>query len=198
MTQPTPTPYAIHSQSSLIVRPAILARAEWTREPTADGRMAFRPVKDTWYGHIVRGRHAHDVVIVPMVGCPGCGGLLFLSHTEATAKVLRAVLGQRVVPVVHSIDYLGKVAPDLLCGRPRCDFHRQVYLDRWNKTKPLFALAYVNTAKGNRIEIAYSHSVDEKEARFHLGMGPYRVIGGGPAIGFFVDEKTGRITAEAG
>lgn len=107
------------------------------------------------------------------------------------------MVGQRV-PEAHAVDSLGKVSPDLVCTHGRCDFHRKVYLDRWQKTKPLFALAYVNLSKGEHgaIEIAYSHSVDVREARHHLGRGNFRVIAGGPAIGFFVDEKTGRVTAD--
>ena len=31
-------------------------------------------------------------------------------------------------------------------------------------------------------------------ARHHLGAGDFLVIGAGPAIGFYVDERTGKMT----
>ncbi len=187
----------VHTQASINVRALVLARAKWESEPAPDGRMAFRPQKGTWYGHIVRGRGPADATVVPMVSCPSCGGILFLSHSEDAAKALRRMTGMPV-PVAHRIDPYGKVSPDILCQHGRCDFHRSVYLDRWNKTKPLFAIAYVNLDKGvhGTIEIAYSHAIDAREARFHLGAGNFKVIGAGRAIGLFVNEKTGRVTAE--
>jgi len=204
MTQPA---YSVHTSASVIVRPLVLPRAKWSfdaiggvrgggdRGPGGPGELAFRPMKGTWYGHVVRGKSAHDVIVLPIIGCPTCNSPLFLAHRADTAKMLSRLM-RRPVPVVHKIDHLGKVQPDIQCGG--CGFHRKIYLDRWNKTKPLYALAYVDMRKGaeRKIEIAYSHSIDTREARFHLGPGKYDVIAGGPAIGFFVDEKTGRVTTD--
>jgi hypothetical protein len=185
----------IHSRASIDIRTVVLPRAKWESTRTADGRLALVPQKGTWHARIVRSAHASTVI--PMIGCPACGGLLLISHTEMTARELRLMTGMPV-PVAHSIDHLGRISPDILCRHGRCDFHRKVYLDRWNKTKPLYAIAYINMAAGEHgeIEIAYSHSIDVKEARMHLGFGNFKIIGAGPAIGFFLDEKTGRLTAE--
>ncbi len=195
----------IHSHASVDIRTEVIARAQWATGRSADGRVAYRPEKGTWHAHVVRGRERHDVTIVPMIACPSCNKLLMLSHSIAAAKVLRAMTGMPV-PVAHQIDSLGKVSPDIRCNHPGCGFHRKVYLDRWQKTKPLFAIAYVNLERGEhgKIEIAYSHSIDAREAVFHLGTGKHiRVIktadgrpAAGPAVGFFVDEKTGRMTAD--
>jgi hypothetical protein len=205
MTSPAPAQASatVHTHAAITIGSVVLRRAKWETARDESGRIGVAPQKGTWYGHIVRGRNKHDSIVVPMVGCPACGGALFLSHSADCAAALSLLLGIRV-PVAHRIDGLGKVSPDLLCQRQghgggQCDFHRKVYLDRWNKTKPLYAIAYVNRAaeRGRgAIEIAYSHALNAREARFHLGRGEFDVIGAGPAIGFFVDEKTGRVTVE--
>lgn len=190
--------YKVHASASIQVRALVLPRAQWETEVAMQGR-AYTPVRGTWCAHVERGRNAHDVTVVAMIACPSCGGLTYLSHSREAARILGRWMGGVQVPVAHSVDHLGKVSPDILCKHGRCDFHRTVYLDRWNKTKALFAIAYVDDRlpEGKRkIEIAYSHAVDTKEARFHLGPGKFRVIAGGPAIGFFVDVKTGRMTAD--
>ena len=187
----------VHEQASIDIRSIVLPRAVWERARTPEGLM-LKPEKGTWYAHVVRGRSAHDVTILPMIACPACGGLLYLSHTKETAKVLGAMLG-RPGPVAHSIDYLGKVSPDILCRHGRCDFHRRVVLDRWNKTKALYAVAYVDSLGGGhgRIQIDYCHAVDRKEALFHFARAKNRrLIDAGPAVGFFVNEQTGRVTAD--
>jgi hypothetical protein len=197
MTQAVTT--TVHTAASIDVRTLVLPRATWHTAPTADGRLSLQPQKGTWYGHILRGRANHDVMVVPLIACPSCNGTIVLSHTASTAKVISALHGGGLrVPIAHQIDHLGRVQPDIRCTHGSCNFHRRVYLDRWNKTKPLFAIAYVNQARGEHgeIEIAYSHAIDAREARFHLGAGNYRIIASGPAVGFFVDEKTGRMTAE--
>ena len=187
----------VHSQASIDVRTIVLPRANWERARTPQGA-ALRPQKGTWYPHVVRGRSAHDVTIVPLLGCPKCGGLLYLSHTPATAKALGVILGAEG-PVAHSIDTLGRVSPDILCRHDHCGFHRRVILDRWNKTKALYAVAYVDSSKGEhgQIQIDYCHATDRKEALFHFAKSQSRrLIDAGPAVGFFVNEKTGRVTAD--
>lgn len=196
MTASTPTA-VVHTQASLTVRAAVLPRATWETEIGGDGRMTFRPKKGTWHGHIVRGSSRFDRITVPMIACPSCAGVLFLSPSPEAARALSKMLGV-AVPQAHRIDSLGKVTPDVLCKHGRCDFHRKVYLDRYRDSKPLYACAYVNLDAGQHgaIEIAYSHARTATEARHHLGRGNYRVIGAGPAIGFFVNEQTGRVTTD--
>ena len=184
----------IHSQASIDVRAIALPRAKWEIAVSPDGRLACQPEKGTWCAHIVRGRSAHEVIVVPMIACPSCNGLLMLTPSRGAAKVATRLL-HMPVPIAHHIDHLGKVSPDIRCQHGRCSFHRKVYLDRWNKTKALFAIAYTRGAHGE-IEIAYSHAIDSREARMHLGTGDFRIIASGPAVGFFVDEKTGRMTAD--
>lgn len=189
--------YSVTAQASLDVQACVLPRAQWETSTSYDGRVSIRPEKGTWYGHVVRGTAAHDVVAIPMLDCPSCGKLLMLSHTEDAAKAIGRLFKVPSFRPVHKVNHLGKVSPDIRCMHPGCSFHRTVYLDRWLKTKPLYACAYIRTG-GKRIEIDYSHAIDRKEALFHMGFkkGEVKVIATGPAVGFFVDERTGRITAE--
>jgi hypothetical protein len=193
MNEASPS-FEIHQTASIAVRPVVLPRAYWPSSTTIGGRGVV-PQKGTWYGHVSRGTSDLSTTVVAMISCPACGGLNILTHSEAAAKAVGKMLGRPVVPVAHQIDSTGRVSPDLLCMHGSCDFHRTVYLDRWNKTKPLYAIVYTRGPHG-RIEIAYAHAVDQKEARLHLGAGDYRIIDIAPAIGFFVDEKTGRMTAD--
>lgn len=198
MTDAQTVSATISSRAAIDVRAIVLPRAGWAYD-FIGGRLAVTPQKGTWYGHVARGKSAHDVIVIPMIGCPSCGGLIFLSHTPETAKALSQMHGGVQVPIAHRIDHLGKVSPDILCKHGRCDFHRRVYLDKWNKTKALWAIAYV-TPEG-KIQIDYCHAVDRKEAAFHYagshgGRKGCRFIDAGPAVGFYVDEKTGRMTAD--
>ncbi len=178
----------IQTHASLNARPIALARATWEIEETARGR-AVRPVKATWTVQKIRG------AIVPLIGCPNCGGLTMLVTRDMVEKGVVTGVGARKV---HEIDRYGKVTPDVKCmggtspGGP-CDFHRTVYLDKWNRLKPLYAVAY--TKPGSlKIEIAYCHASNQREARIHLGHEKIRLIAIGPAVGFFVDEATGKVT----
>lgn len=188
----------VHSRASIDVRAVVLPRAGWAYE-YINGRLSVTPQRNTWYGHVIRGKAAHDFTIIPMIGCPACGGLLMLSHTPEAAKAISSLHGGVRVPVSHRIDHLGKVSPDVLCEHERCEFHRRVYLDKWNKTKALWAIAYVN--EKNEIKVDYCHAADRREAAYHYagsvsGRKGCRFIDTGPAVGFFVDERTGRITAD--
>ena len=197
MTQPLAQ---VHSQASIDVRSVVLPRAQWDHEMVtphegAAPRLAVTPQKGTWYGHVVRGKSAHDVTVVALFACPSCGGVLFLSHSPEAARAVRGLTGMPV-PVAHRINHLGLVQPDLKCQHGGCSFHRRVYLDRWLKTKALYAIAYVEGAHGT-IKIDYTHAVDRREARFHFGPRKnVRIIDMAPAIGHFLDERTGRLTAD--
>lgn len=188
----------INSRASIDARVLVLPRAQWESEMTSQG-LALRPQKGTWYGHVVRGKGAHDVSVVPMLGCPNCGGIVFLAN-EPAAETLRRMSGMPV-PASHKIDHLGRVTPDVRCThvRARCEFHRRIILDRWLKSKALYAVAYIDLTKGEHgeIEIDHCHAVDRREALFHFGQRKnVRIIDAGPAVGFFVDEKTGKVTAQ--
>lgn len=198
MTQAAPIA-TVHTQTSINVRSVVLPRAQWDHEmvpgPGGAPRLAVSPQKGTWYGHVVRGKSAHDVVVVALLACPACGGLLFLSHSKEAAHAVRGLTGMPV-PVAHQVNHLGKVAPDIRCQHQGCGFHRRVYLDRWLKTKALYAIAYVEGDHGS-ILIDYTHAVDRREARFHFGpRRDVRIIDMAPAIGHFLDERTGRLTAD--
>lgn len=187
--------FTTDSRVSINVRAIVLPRAGWEHE-YINGQLAVKPVRGTWYGHVFRGKSAHDVTVIPMIGCPNCGGLTLLCHLYDTQKAIAQLMSIRF-PVVHKIDHLGRVSPDLTCKHGSCDLHRKVILDKWLKTKPLFAIAYVEN--DSDIKIDYAHAIDKKEALAQWApqlKKNCRVIDAGPAVGFYVDEKTGRITAD--
>jgi hypothetical protein len=182
------------SRASVTVEAEVLPRAQWATEKLPQG-FAWTPQKGTWYGHVVRGQRPDQVAILPMVACPGCNATLLLTHNTMAAKIVRKLQGETLpIPVAHRIDAVGKVSPDLRCFK--CSFHRKVYLDRWLKTKPLYAIAHVEGRHG-LIQIDYANGIDAREARFHFGHRPKsRIIKIGLAVGFYVDETTGRMTTE--
>lgn len=184
---------SVFSQASLVVQPEIVPRAMWGKKLGPKGEPMFRPVKGSWYAHMHKPRIGASVV-VPILSCPACAGLLFLSHRPETARVLGGWMG-RVVPVAHSISLVGKVSPDLKCSQPRCGFHRTVYLDKWDRLRPLYCTAYTE-GSNPEIQFAYSHATSMKEARFHLGAGRFNVISVGRAIGFKFDEVKNKLSAD--
>ena len=188
----------VHARASIDVRSIVLPRAKWETEQVRGPRgvqTALRPQKGTWYGHIIRGRERHDVTVIAVIACPSCNRLLFLSHSPEAAKGLRMMTGMPV-PVAHQINHLGKVSPDVRCQHSGCGFHRRVYLDRWLKTKPLYAIAYIEGSSGE-IKIDYTHAVDRREAMFHFGpRANCQIIDMAPAVGHFFDEKTRKLTAD--
>src|SRR5271157_1420047 len=130
----------VHSGASLVTRPLVLERAEWEAMTTPTGHVQPLPVKATWHAQIIR-RSRTDVTVVPMVGCPLCGRMSVLTPTPGAAREVGRMFG-RQVPVAHKIDTYGKVTPDFQCMHPSCDFHRPIYLDRWQAAKPLYAIAF--------------------------------------------------------
>lgn len=199
-TAPQEATASISRVSSVDPRAVVLERRTWKTMRDGSGHLlGIEPEKSTWHGLLHR--DPHGTTVIPLIGCPSCGGVLAIPHTGKGAAVLRALLNLPV-PAAHSIDSFGKVSPDVQCRHVRgdhaCGFHRRVYLDRWNKTKPLYAIAYIDLSKKGREEIliAYSHAVDAREARLHLGKGNFDIVGVGPAIGFHVDERTGKVSVE--
>jgi len=197
MTQAIDT--TIHTAASITIDTVVLPRADWKVEMTTQG-LSIGPEKGSWYPHIVRGRARHDVTVVPMIGCPACGKLIMISHTHAVARWIGAMHPRKIrVPVAHAVNHLGKVSPDIQCMHMGCSFHRRVYLDRWNKTKPLYAVAYFDLTKGGElggeIAIDYCHAIDRREALNQFGLGArrnVRIIDAGPALGFYVKDKEGK------
>ena len=83
---------------------------------------------------------------------------------------------------ISTIDHLGRVIPDFICGIRSCRFHSEVYLDQYHK-KTLYALALEN---GKTIELRYTHANNVAEASRGIDVRKWRVIGIGPAIGYHV------------
>jgi hypothetical protein len=184
----------VHTQASMSVRPIALALKKWETMRTPNGQLGLRPEKGTWHAQIVRGASRTDSTVVPMVACPRCAHLLILTPTPGAARAVSRMLG-KAIPVAHSIDSYGKVSPDLLCMHGGCDFHRTIYLDQWNRQKPLYAIAYTKDG-GDELLIDYCHATNQREARAHLGAGNFNVIAVGPAVGFWQNEKTGKLSTE--
>lgn len=183
---------SIIGNASVVVRPLVLERALWPSKAGGPGALALRPIPGTWHAHM--DKSGHTSVVVPLVSCPACGGMLFIVPSQDTARVLGRMMG-RIVPVAHKVSIEGKVSPDVRCMHGKCSFHKTLYLDKWDRLRPLYATAYVRDGS-HKIEISYSHASSQKEARFHLGALKCKILGIGRAIGFFVDETTGRVTAD--
>jgi hypothetical protein len=208
VTQASPLAATVDTQASLEVRAVVLPRVVWETGHTPQGEPTFLPRKGTWYGHVFRSKGPGAILstIVPMLGCPNCGGLTILVHNPRVAEIIR--VNGRPSPVVHQVSHLGKVAPDIRCKHGSCDFHRRVYLDQWLKNKPLFAVAYCQFEAGKRpnpndptahgsIQIDYCHAIDRREALAQFGRRPNcQVIDAGRAVGFHFEEKTRKLTAD--
>ena len=112
--------------------------------------------------------------ILAVFSCPACKGIRFL------------------VKGVHTIEHDGRVKPDIQCKANGCQFHRRVYLNRWNK-KPVYACALERwnprTQKWSP-EVHYVSATSQQEAREQLGntLIGAREVSIGPAIGFFVKD----------
>jgi hypothetical protein len=182
----------LHSNAAIVVRPIVLARAMWARSPMPGG-LGLKPIKGTWFAHMDKSGGGASVVL-PMISCPSCAKMLFLTPTQETARVLGRML-QTIVPVAHSIDTVGKVSPDIRCAHPGCSFHRTVYLDKWDRLRPLYVTAYTEGVSPD-LKFAYSHAASQKEARFHLGSGDFNIISVGRAVGVLFDEKTGKVSTD--
>jgi hypothetical protein len=180
----------VHSNAAVIVRPVVLPRAVWPRK-SSPGGLSLSPVPGTWYAFEDKGDGPRGTIVrplIPMISCPACAGLLFLSHTPEGARALGRMV-KAVVPIAHRISHEGKVAPDIKCTHGTCSFHRTVYLDKWDKTRPLYCAAYCE-GRDPEIKFCYSHATSPAEARLHLGPGDFTIVGIARAIGFAFDEKT--------
>lgn len=177
-------------------RPVVLERAAWGRH--TDGRLIVQ--RGTWCAH--KGSHAGSSVIVPMVSCPNCEQVAFIDYSADAVREL-VKLGFRpkngvAIPPRYSIDRLGKVkslghaGASFLCGHGRCDFHRAIYLDRWQDEKPLWVVAHTMPGS-SEVEFQFCHASGRTEALFHFGpLKGRKIIGVGAAVGYWTDERTGR------
>jgi hypothetical protein len=191
---------SIQSAASVVVEPLVLRRAKWPRVMTARGP-SFRTIPDTWYAHIEK-RGFNSSVVLPIVCCPRCKKMFFLIHTQDASQAFTRMTGAPV-PVTHRISPIGEVkvlngkdrSGDVVCPHPGCGLHRHVYLDQWDKLRPLYVAAYT---EGSSVEVkfAYSHATSMAEARYHLGAGKFNVISVGRAVGFLFDEKTNKTSAD--
>lgn len=75
-------------------------------------------------------------------------------------------------------------------------------MEKQDKKKPLFAVAYMYVKKGHwETEIEYLHADDAGNARFLFCAGntmqllnkTMRIVAVGPAVGYFVEDKQGLI-----
>lgn len=191
---------SIQSTASVVVEPLVLRRARWPRVVTERGP-SFRTIPDTWYAHIEK-RGFNSSVVLPIICCPRCKKMSFLVHTQDAAAAFTRMTGSPV-PVTHRISPVGEVkvlngkdrSGDVMCPHTGCGLHRHVYLDQWDKLRPLYCTAYVE-GSSPEVRFAYSHASSTKEARFHLGAGKFQVISVGRAIGFLYDEAKKTMTAD--
>jgi hypothetical protein len=192
----------ITSAPSLQVRPVVVERAVWKvlkkKDPSGKTQIGFDHVKGTWFPLVVK-LSKIETVVVPILSCPACGMLLFIS-TQKSHRGLMHLLGH-AVPIVHQVSKEGLISPDIVCdvkGQRRCSFHRKVYLDRWSNQKPLYVIAYVDVAKSPEILFDYCHASNRTEAGFHFGPRKVHVIDVGRAVGYLYDEKNKTATADVG
>lgn len=190
----------VQSSSSLVVEPLVLRRAKWPKVATERGP-SFRPVPDSWYPHIEK-RGYNSSVVLPIVCCPKCSKIFFLVHTQLAAESFSKMTGASM-PVTHAISHVGEVTVlgdkrgDVQCPHTGCGLHRHLYLDQWDKLRPLYCTAYVDAGTVAPVKFAYSHATTVKEAMFHFGSRRVNIVSVGRAVGFLYDEATKKISADA-
>ena len=190
----------VRSATSLVVEPLVLRRAMWPKVMTDRGP-SFRPVPGSWYAHVEKRGYGASVVL-PIVACPKCSKHFFLVHTAPASEAFTRMTGTPV-PVTHRISPVGEVKV-LATGRreegdvecPHCGMHRHLYLDQWNKLRPLYCIAYIEGGQPP-VQFAYSHASSRKEALFHFGGRKVQVIDVGRAVGMLFDEVRKTFQAEA-
>jgi hypothetical protein len=163
---PTSTKSTIDCSPSLVIDAFVFPKSndwEWTEN-------SISGVPGTWHERI----EGMPKWTLALICCPN-------NHVS--------ILGSQV----SKVSSIGKVYPSYQCrpptGHGTCSFHRNAYLDRWNK-KPLYACAIERDGKP---EMIYTHASTQAEARIQLGPGNYRIVAIGPAIGYFVADKKGDV-----
>lgn len=180
--------------------PVYLTRAENQVRLVEDehGRkgLGFTPPKGQWSAWTTRiGNQSKTgkITVVAMIGCPKCGGIIYLPHTPDAAHALGNIM-KMPVRVTHQIDRVGVVSPGIICPH-KCGFERgqrDVKLVEWDRERRPYA-AQMRHRKSNRIYTVYTHAYDQREACMHLAPGPQEtaVTPPAPVIGWLGDEKTG-------
>ena len=180
--------------------PVALKRAERAVRLVEDehGRkgLGFAPARGEWSPWTTRvGTQNAFVAIVVLVGCPSCGGVIYLPHTPNSATALSRIM-HAPVRVTHMIDPKGRVSPGISCPHG-CGFERgvnAVKLEGWSRVKKLYS-ALVRKKGSLHLETVYTHAADRHEALVHIAPGKDEVIEAGPAVavGWLGDERTGKI-----
>ena len=175
------------------VRSVTFASATWDAQDVVGGKLALKGVRGTWQdvrplreedgkapAELARAEIAKAVPTAyrALLCCPSCGTISAL------------------VKNVHTFSNRGVVSPTFECSSKVCAFKANVTLEGWNK-KPLYAVAIEVTLPNGAIapEIHYTHADTDAEARQQCGSafpaGSMRIVGCGPAIGFFVNDSKG-------
>ena len=144
----------------------VLAKKEWPTVIRNGTIEQVKPIPESWFDirNVVQNSNFHA-----LVSCPKC-------------KEVNAVAHQ-----VSTIDKLGKICPRYICGYKHCRYSCEIYLDEFHD-KVLYAIALQD---GKRIQLQYTHAKTVEEASRGIDRRRWSVIGIGPAIGYFVDDKKG-------
>jgi len=151
-------------------RSHVLPLKEWRFEDQGASGIAIFPERESW-ARIPKEYNSNDYLA--LVCCPACMTTCVLS------------------PLVQEIDHLGHVTPGFACVNPECTYSCDLWLDKWNN-KPLYAMA---VQQKGEIAIYYTNASCQAEARMHLGAAAKNseIVSIGPAIGFFVQDKEGKV-----
>ena len=178
----------------------LLARAEHSVRLCEDelGRrgLGHTPPREKWAAWTTRFEtKGANVAVVVLVGCPKCGGIVYLPHTPNAAKALSKLLGVPV-RVTHEINENGVVRPGVQCPHG-CGFDRGaglIKLDGWHKVKRVYS-GQIRRKGSLRLETVYTHAADAQEALAHFALRPNEILEAGPApaIGWLGDESTGKL-----
>lgn len=175
----------LDNRPSLNPEAEIFPREEWrwyVNETVSSNQFQFQPVPGTWW-NIRKVSKEHHIAIpkscIALLGCPSCHQTLMLIKT------------------VHTIDQFGKVSPDVRCenmhGPQKCQYARQVYLDKWND-KPLYCIVFEDRNLAGELTFVkrYCHATTRAEAIEHYGPAERRkIFDVAPAVGYKVLDKHG-------
>lgn len=178
----------------------VLARHEYDVRLGEDehGRRGLRgiPPREKWAPWTTRiGTQSAHVAVVVVLGCPKCGGIVYLPHTPNAAAALSKFLG---VPVRAKCTIApdGRIDGNVICPH-NCGFERKpgwIKLDGWVKVKRLYS-GQIRRRGSLKLETVYTHAADQHEALAHFSLQPDEVLEAGPApaIGWLGNEKTGKL-----
>src|SRR5271168_3738717 len=169
----------LDNRPSLNPEAEVFPKEEWNFYLDDAGQLQFQVSPGTWWDLRKSARENKFQIpkfLLALVGCPSC-------H-QAIAVDSR----------FSKIDSYGKIEPDVRCGINRkCEFVRQVYLDRWN-TKPLYCIVFEDRDLAGNLKFVkrYCHATSQAEAIQHYGPSERRrIFDVAPAIGYKVLDKHG-------